>query len=924
MTEDELCELLSRGATEVRRFLAPLDEPARRAIAPAVAELTRPSRSERLGYTLRGVLAVAQAGTLPAAALTDSLRRSDTGWHDGVGATGGPRETQIGGWLVVATILDRRPPWLPDLVERLAEQVAWGGFEGIPVDVVEALRCAGGSPRPTCAPYLTGVVAHIGRCPDLDLPQLLRDDEELRGLLPAILATNDVGTLMGHRNTFHERDEHGTYSTRTAPPEQTWPGALALLSAEGTIDRDHLLAAALDALVRGGTRGHVGGVLGIHEALHPTTEDAVRHLRSYVGLVADGPGTTAGVALRLLREAHDAGEMDMDTALDVARAALSRPEKGLATATLTWLHRLNRSAPDRVNEVALAAAVALQHERRDVQEKALDALAKLVPRCDLGTVAQLREAAGDVAPVLQQRVTQVLGAPDKPPAPDLVMPDLVPDPSTPGGLPFDVAVEADLLAPVMDLRDLVEAAAEHVETRDPRAGERVLDGLSRHAAADPEGVRKALWPLRRRLGYESAPRRPAGFGWDSSERGPVERLLRDVMTPGGAPVQENDAVGVMGWVPPGGIDGCTGVRVLELAALIHGSVSGPLLSTPTRVTGAIDPGAALDRLRAWSQIGANPGPLDLQQLWLRLPLSADRDALAQDLRAIGSPASQWLAGAVDYGQPDIEVVPATVRLRQHPWRTHPGESGLGDAPVADVLPPPVVNPHLIERAGTVTVWSRSGGHATTLPGRVADAGHYWEREDLARPLELLLTLPQHRDAVAAHLVIRLLETTAVGVPGVTQTLPLLPLAGGPTGIGTALAIGWAAAAGNAEVATASADALRGFARAGGLDGAAAGLSIGELLAWPTVSPMRVARTLTEASRANPAAQRLVWDIVAAALPAAIVSGRRGLLDLLVLAVDLALSTGARGSVKGLSGVASGGRTRLATEARRLEEVLNRA
>ncbi|WP_380169599.1 DUF6493 family protein [Jannaschia sp. R86511] len=918
MKEDELCELLLRGADEVRRYMAPLDEPARRAIAPAVAEFTRPSRSDHLRSELRAALAVAQAGTLPSAALADALRRDVWSWYREDGSVlGPPRGEPREGWPVVGAVLDRRPPWLPDLVQRLAEHVAWRGYDGIPVDVVEAIRRAAGLPRPTGAAYLTGVVAHIGGSPGTDLPRLLREDDELRGLLPEMLATGDVGTLMSWRQTVHELDGHGGVSTRPALREQTWPGAVALLVAEGALDRDHLVGAALDALLQGGTRGHVGGVLAVHEALGPTTEDAVRHLGAYVALVADGPGTAASVALRLLREADDAGRVDLATALDVARAALSRPEKGMATATLTWLQRLARRSPDRVDDVAVAAGVALQHERRDVQENALAALAKLVPRCRADTVRQLREAAEDTAPVLQARVAEVLGVPDD--GPGLAAPAA---PADAGGLPGDLAVEADLVAPVRDLRDLVEAAAEHVETHDPLAGERVLDALSRFAAADREGVRTALRPLRRRLGYESAPWRPAGFEWDRSERGPVERLLREVLTPAEAAGRGHIAEGLWGWAPPGGIDGCTGARVLELGALIKGAVSGALLASPTRVTGAVDPGAALDRLRAWADRGLDPGPLDLQQLWLRLPPGSD--GLAQDLRAVGSAASQWLAVAVEHGRPVIEVVPATVRRRCHPWSTHPGESGCGDAPVADVLRPGAGAPELLARAGTVTVGSRSGGHATTLPGRVGDVGSYWERDGLARPLELLLALPQHRDVVAAHLVVRLLETTAVGVPGVTQTLPLLPLAGGPTGVGTALAIGWSAAAADAEVATASADAIRGFARAGGLDGDAAGATIGGLLAWPTVSPVRVARTLTDAARADPAAQRLVWQIVAAALPALISSGRRGTLDLVVLAADLAQQTGARGAIDGLDQIAGTGRTRLATEARRLREILGRA
>ena len=180
------------------------------------------------------------------------------------------------------------------------------------------------------------------------------------------------------------------------------------------------------------------------------------------------------------------------------------------------LSRGRTALAGRVDDVARAAAAGLVHERRDVQERALTVLGPLVPSLQQETLDELRAAAADLPAVLRPQAEAALGLPagaasvqaSGPPAVAVpssrVVPSVAgrpaPGPDAPGPgtpvlqvpaapvprLPADL-VSADVPV-VRDLADLVDAVAEHLEQRDPRSAERVLDGVSRFAAADPAGV----------------------------------------------------------------------------------------------------------------------------------------------------------------------------------------------------------------------------------------------------------------------------------------------------------------------------------------------------------------------------------------------------------------------------------------------------
>ena len=911
MTSAEELEELVRGGRpdQVRLALAGLDEPARKALLPATRALAARQVRQSLSRDAQLALVVARVGTVSGAApVSDVLGARAWTWR---------HNTEV----VTGTLLDRRPLWLTGVVERLADRIDETDLDSPPFVAVETLRIAAGLPRPRSEAYLRGLVGALSS-PEIpvDLPALLRRDPEIAGLVPHLLGAGDVGPLLRMRDTVWDRDRDGRFQQRRdAPVEQTWPGALALVSGEGVLDRSLLLVTVLDALMRGGKREHVSALLAVHDALVLGPSEVAEHRRVYTRLVADGPGSVATSALRLLRAAAGEGLLEVDGVLEAAEAAVRRREKGLATAGLSWLQQLSRAAAAPVDDLARVAAAGLAHERRDVQERALRVLGPMTPAVQPGTMQELRAAAGDLPAVLRPDAEAVLGPLEPAPAgpAELVAAEPgqhghpVHPPVVLPRVPIDLTVPAE--APVRHLADLAAAVAEHLETGDPRAAERVLDGVSRLAAADADGLRSAMRPFEKRLDARERDRRDrerrgedVPEEWESA----ATRLLRTVLTPPsrGWFGRSSRPEELQRWAVPDGVDGCTDVRAREVAELVLKGRSGPLLATPTARTGALAPDAVLERLQLWAASGAEPGVHDLEQAWLRLP-RGERD-LPEALRRVGGRAAAWLAVAVEQGPPDPQYLAAPVPPTVVRWGGAMPASHAG-IPVVDVRPPAGDASSLVVRALTPAV-----------PLPVAATGEWWEASSGGGwgPLIVMLAVPQHREVVAAHLLVKLLGTTRQCPPEVAEVVALLPEAGGPTGPATALAIGWACTGSDLAARTAAADALRGFA-AGGLDGAAAGRVLGPWLLQPTVSVGRVAGTLSDAARGDGMTQRLVWELLAGALPAVLGSGRRGMPDLLAVAAEVAAEVGARGFVEGLEAVARPGSTRLASEARRLREVL---
>ena len=390
-------------AAEVRNLLCDLDEPTRRAVRPGLKAAVAESRADGRMWSRLGTydaLGLATLGCTAGAAAAAQHLHSFWRW--------GPTRSLP----VVEVLLDRDPPWLPDLLTRLTEAErtdTWGAHW----HVAEQLRAALGAPRPQTRWYVRGLVEEMSRgyrqsddpVPPPLLDQVLADDG-LAALVPIVLEQADVPALTEDSVRVFDRKTRRTTVLPRAP-EDTWPGVVVALCEQGRLDRGTAIDACLRVLLRNATEGPVAPHLAMLTALGATDEEVAAR-RTYGQLAGDGAGPCAKHAQVALRRAWEAGAVDPGTVLEVSRLVLARPEKGLVTTQLGWLDKLAKrsAAPD---EALLVVADAFAHERTDVQERALTIVGKHMARADAATVAELVVAADALAPALRPRAAEVLG-----------------------------------------------------------------------------------------------------------------------------------------------------------------------------------------------------------------------------------------------------------------------------------------------------------------------------------------------------------------------------------------------------------------------------------------------------------------------------------------------------------------------------------
>ncbi len=589
------------------------------------------------GRGQQDALIVARAGVFSgAAAVTQALRRD--GW-------------ELSGWrgssLVTDTagvLLDRNPRWLPDLVGRMAAaDELW--------TLTETLRSALGLPLPDEDPYLRGLVRSLSTTPRGQQPpsllEVIRSDEAIRSVVPRLLRVDEVGVELAAYSEDREWEAGtGRSVKRERPPECTWEGALALAAAEGLLDRAAILDLALGALLRGGRREQVGWFLRLHDALAPDLDEVAPRARTYLRLLVDGPGRAATTAQRELRGLDEASRLEPESLLEAAAAVLTRPEKGLVTAQLTWLEKLSRRRPDHLPDIALTVGQALSHDNRDVQERALRLLGRLKAKAPLapGVLAALQEQATSVSPVLHGLVTEVLGTVDGEPRVDehdgvhsaYVAP---PTPAAVG-------------PPIREVHALAEAASAYLESGDELLAERVLDGLARLMAVEADGLAGALRPLVPRLLPEWAERDRSSY----LSGAPLNGLLLAASEPtvprpptsrSWFGLRRRAARAIM-WADPNGPQGLFSARVREALRLARDTPAPDgLLAAPSMVTGHVDPdrvvaavAAAAAAATATLGLGPRAGVAAFPARHGRRRVGAVREAPRRDRRSPGPVAAR--------------------------------------------------------------------------------------------------------------------------------------------------------------------------------------------------------------------------------------------------------------------------------------------
>jgi Family of unknown function (DUF6493) len=411
----------------------------------------------------------------------------------------------------------------------------------------------------------------------------------------------DCGSELRWAVTYdYGRDENFSPSLKRG--ENLWTYALTRLAEEGRLERERLLDASLDALLRDFRGTTIGWYVHFHEALEPTTAERQARLEQYLMLVTSPTPAVVKLALGQLKAIADL--LPPSELARVAPAPLTQRQKNLAMATLSLLDAAAAREDQARPALLEAAARALAHERADVQERAL----KLIERYrDDPTVpaparAVLLGLTGAVAPTLRERHAALTGF-----APE---PDPEPTPATPLVQRKEPRRErltlAEALAtrtrlePVESVGELIELAAALLEGQGSGDdAERVLDGISRLCGERPPERQSAGLLRRAREGTISY------FGLNGV--GLVATLIR-AWAGGERPRKRKYGGSLLAFL----LD-----RVNEVAARAAQQRPRPLLAFPTHSGGWLDPAVLDEREQRFGRFRNRADPADRGQARLR-------------------------------------------------------------------------------------------------------------------------------------------------------------------------------------------------------------------------------------------------------------------------------------------------------------------
>lgn len=517
-----------------------------------------------------------------------------------------------------------RPRWLAGLVARELRAGAtssWSRDRFLRIRLIERLGLVELEPDDT---YVLAMVSGLGS----DKVGVLREDPEL--VDRALWRVFEVEG--GGEVSLTNIDRFG---------RDGWRNAFVTLANDGTLDRERVQEACLDALRRDFAAYRAGWYAATYLALAPTTPELVRDQGRLRALLGAAVPATVSFAVKHLFEVHRAG------ALEVTEALAALPPVTTGHAKGTALQAIRLAAAYRQQDspaVAVVAQAGLESPHPEVQLKA----ANLLAACGVGSVVA---AHGELA----ESVKHHLGLPATP------RPEHLPP------APQQLSPPAEPVSPA----DLVERAGALLEDpSDVPELEAVLAAL-----ADPR-THEVLEPLRRRaavLLQRAAQHDEGTSGLPGQLAQLVLRLLGE-SAPAAAPSLSAQAFLVH--------------RLAELADArrhlgIDGGV-GPLLATPDLPGGWVSPAALVDRLART----ATPRHHDLVAAVLRLHPDGRREWGGQPglpaavqfaitgrepTRGLLSggrvgPRAWWVAAERSRGPYAVVDAPAVVsELREHSW-----------------------------------------------------------------------------------------------------------------------------------------------------------------------------------------------------------------------------------------------------------------
>ena len=433
-----------------------------------------------------------------------------------------------------------------------------------------------------------------------------------------------------------------------------WAERLLAYAEEGTLDRQRLLDASLDALERDFGQYRAGWYSRFHVLMTPSVEELAARSDRYLRLLSSSVPPTVSFALKQVQVLDKAGVLDTGDLIEALEPALQARAKGTVKASLKLLESAVRRQPEAGPVAASKAVLALISEDADVQALALE----IIEALGADPVANDLEKYIDlVAPSVRPRIGKLTGATVNAP----------PETATAAPLP-----ESEPLVPVASSADALAVFLSVLEDpRDPFEVERAIDGVSRFGAALRED-KTALSPLRKRAKQICA--------------APGESEVRFVLALTGRALAEGVDLKAVFKVESRGRDDFASVlplglqeahlnRNIALLARVDRGVSLPMLSLPSDTSGEVSGTDLLSRMSLYRAAGVDPDMNDLGFALMRLNIE---DGTACDL-PIDSEAERAIAYA--FGN-DVPVGP-TAEIWAAAWMAR--NAGTADAAIMELF-----------------------------------------------------------------------------------------------------------------------------------------------------------------------------------------------------------------------------------------------
>lgn len=745
----------------------------------------------------------------------------------------------------VDVLAARQPHWLPALPEALLV-----GRERPPHSfrLVRALVRAGGIDPPDFPEYVLAMVRGLtDRHSWLDGPTVLDCLRQDPGLLDTelwnLFTTEGAGKLLTSHDGWLLKpyQQPGDGPTIPARPKRTWHHAILSLAAEGAIDRARLLDATLAAFFRDWTAGDIGWFVKLHDGIEPTIDEMANRQTTYGRLLSLDPGPPVNLGLRTINTLLAGGRLNLDVLFANLAAVLTRRDKGPAMDGLKLVAEAAKVEPKAIDRAVEAASSALNHERVEVQERALALITKLVPDSEQRN-ALVSAYSDALAPSLRPQSVAA-----------------TPDPAEPRPR------IAEPLEPVRDADELGELLARLVEEADdPAEVERLLEGTARLARQLPN---RGVDALIKRLDHLAGNYYPGAWFREELRADLVQLGLVWLArrSPGRGYAGRQYAIdyqqrgGVMHGIARHRADwslaGLVTTRIHEVAVAVA-SGGATLLAFPTRRDGTLDREALNARVKSLGRMD-KPLPLDAGLALLRVD--------PQDYSELRLPSAHRTAKAL------LEQL-QLLRDYQPAWELVRGDS-------KGVYRHDVFNGALTWRDTRAAAGSEKNIVAAVLDRRdpllnlalEAADGEYTGRFDQVTATWPLM-LPHHPDLLAAHAHPRLNRALTKNRSGTEPLLDALGAATRAVGPPTMSALVLGLAAKNGVERTRAIDALVDLSSRTMLDGAGFGSHISALLTADVVVGSRIVPGLADASRGSGRAATITIDCLTAALPG--LSGRR--------------------------------------------------